>query len=304
MKSISSPASKIIDFLKYLAFKKSASFHTLKAYALDLSEAFQLGKVRVPEIEAFAAGQASLESSRLFEQLPAKSEWCLPRQGAASTRNRKIAALKSFFRWGFEEQIFEQDYGLHLSCPKKQKKLPHFISVDEAMSVLQSFAPDEDSEKLLFLLLYGGGLRVSEACQLRWSHVNLSQKTLLIQGKGNKQRLIALPPLTWDLLLKHHSQTNETYVFGEQALSTRKAYEMVRRSGQKAGLINPLHPHALRHSFATHLLSSGANLRILQKLLGHDSLQATEIYTHLGVDQLARTLDNLHPLGEANKKVS
>ncbi|HWU44604.1 MAG TPA: tyrosine-type recombinase/integrase, partial [Bdellovibrio sp.] len=90
----------------------------------------------------------------------------------------------------------------------------------------------------------------------------------------------------------------EEFVFGEEALSQRRAYEMVRQSGVRAGLLKPLHPHALRHSFATHLLSSGANLRTLQELLGHESLQATEKYTHLGIDQLARTMEQLHPLGK------
>ena len=88
------------------------------------------------------------------------------------------------------------------------------------------------------------------------------------------------------------------YAFGEHELNTRTAYEMIRGLGKKVGLMNPLHPHALRHSFATHLLASGANLRTLQTLLGHDSLQATEKYTHLNVDQLARLIEQTHPLAK------
>ena len=112
-----------------------------------------------------------------------------------------------------------------------------------------------------------------------------------------------MPPVSFEVLnaWKKKSFNNE-YVFGETALNPRTAYEMIRQSGARAGLLQPLHPHALRHSFATHLLSSGANLRTLQELLGHESLTATEKYTHLGIDQLARTMERVHPLGNNKLK--
>ncbi|MNT36365.1 Tyrosine recombinase XerD [compost metagenome] len=100
---------------------------------------------------------------------------------------------------------------------------------------------------------------------------------------------------------KKQNDDDGAFVFGNEALNPRTAYEIIRQSGLRAGLLQPLHPHALRHSFATHLLSSGANLRTLQELLGHESLQATEKYTHLGIDQLARTMENIHPLGSKLK---
>ncbi|MFM6929486.1 MAG: tyrosine-type recombinase/integrase, partial [Bdellovibrio sp.] len=209
----------------------------------------------------------------------------------------------SFFSWAFtEENLLERDLSLQVICPKVPKKLPHFLSVDEILSVLKTF--DEKNkvplkEKVLFLLLYGGGLRISEACNLRWNSVHPEQKILRVMGKGNKERVVALPSMTIQALKKWKKENSfDEYVFGEKPLVQRTAYEMVRQSGVRAGLLKPLHPHALRHSFATHLLTSGANLRTLQELLGHESLQATEKYTHLGIDQLARTMEKLHPLGK------
>ena len=158
-------------------------------------------------------------------------------------------------------------------------------------------------EKLLFLLLYGTGLRVSEACALKWAQIDLKSRTLRVRGKGSKERIVAFPKSLVPLFQKAQkihkveSKASST-IWGDKELSTRKAYDWIRNRGAKAGLMRPIHPHALRHSFATHLLVSGANLRTLQELLGHESLQATEKYTHLGIDQLARTLEKHHPLSK------
>lgn len=282
-------AENIDKYLKFMTFVKSASPLTIKHYSLDLKQAFN-----------YENSSSSLSEAELLATARgAFNQWA---HLSLASRNRKAATLKSFFSWAFDESLTERDLSLQITCPKVPKKLPHFLSVDEALAVFKSFDSDKEvslKEKVLFLLLYGGGLRVSEACNLKWSEVFMSQKILRVTGKGSKERVIALPTLTVQVLhtWKKESGFNE-FVFGEEPLNPRTAYDMVKLSGQRAGLLKPLHPHALRHSFATHLLSSGANLRTLQELLGHESLQATEKYTHLGIDQLARTLENLHPLGK------
>ncbi|KYG62035.1 site-specific recombinase [Bdellovibrio bacteriovorus] len=282
-------AENIDKYLKFMTFVKSASPLTIKHYSLDLKQAFN-----------YENSSASLSEAELLATARgAFNQWA---HLSLASRNRKAATLKSFFSWAFDESLTERDLSLQITCPKVPKKLPHFLSVDEALAVFKSFDADKEislKEKVLFLLLYGGGLRVSEACNLKWSEVFMSQKILRVTGKGSKERVIALPTLTVQVLhaWKKESGFNK-FVFGEEPLNPRTAYDMVKISGQRAGLLKPLHPHALRHSFATHLLSSGANLRTLQELLGHESLQATEKYTHLGIDQLARTLENLHPLGK------
>jgi Site-specific recombinase XerD len=282
----------IEKFLKFMDLIKSASPLTIKHYTLDLGQAFH---------HEILTRQLS-EDELMSHSRKALSAWG---HLSLASRNRKAATLKSFFSWAFEENLLERDLSLQITCPKVPKKIPHFISVDEALSVLKILAEDAKHERdhLLFLLLYGGGLRVSEACQLKWSEVSISQRQIRVVGKGGKERVAVMPPISFKILEKFKKKSfDNEYVFGEAALNPRTAYEMIRQSGARAGLLQPLHPHALRHSFATHLLSSGANLRTLQELLGHESLTATEKYTHLGIDQLARTMERVHPLGNNKLK--
>lgn len=272
-------------------FVKSSSPLTLKAYRKDLEQAFG----NADKIEAI---KSLTESEVLGLARGALNVWA---SLSLSSRNRKTATLKSFFGWAYQEQLTERDLSTLIICPKVPKKLPHFLSVDEALAVLHSYDREPESntklrDKAMFLVLYGGGLRVSEACNLKWTDVHFSTRTLRLTGKGGKERLVILPSLAIEVLQKLRKDSTDDFVFGIEALNPRVAYEWVRQRGAKAQLMKPLHPHALRHSFATHLLSSGANLRTLQELLGHESLQATEKYTHLGVDQLARTLETHHPL--------
>jgi integrase/recombinase XerC/integrase/recombinase XerD len=284
------------NFLKYLENIETCSGLTIKAYHLDLSQAF-------PELSA------SIKRTRIYQEseLFAQARQALLSWGNLSlaSRNRKSATLKSFFSYLFREGYVERDLAAQIHSPKVPKKIPHFISVDEVIAVLQSFDRDagESSglEKVLFMLLYGAGLRVSEACGLQWKRIDFSRRVILIRGKGDKERMVALPQNLARLLQSEHQKSNTEFVWGEQPLNPRTAYEWIRSRGVKAGLMRPIHPHALRHSFATHLLASGANLRTLQELLGHESLTATEKYTHLGVDQLARTLENHHPFGQRKK---
>ncbi len=141
---------------------------------------------------------------------------------------------------------------------------------------------------------------MSEACSVKWQDIDATKRIIRIRGKGSKERIVALPPIVFKSISALTGQGK--FIWGVEPLSTRVAFSIVRSLGARAGLVKPLHPHALRHSFATHLLSSGTNLRTLQELLGHASLTATQKYTHLGIDHLARTVENHHPLGRGNKK--
>lgn len=289
----------ISKFLKYQENIESASPLTIRAYSLDLKQAF--------------FGQKSKHALKVinYDDLWLHARESLTQWGRLSlaSRNRKIATLKSFFKWIFNEKMAPKNYGTLLVCPSVPRKIPHFLSVDEVISVLNcieirttEISDKKDliylqKQKTLFLLLYGGGLRISEACGLKWKDVQFSEQRLLIKGKGGKERFAILPDFCFSHLREFKKQTVMTdFIFGEKPLHTRIGYEMIRSLGALAQLMNPLHPHALRHSFATHLLTSGANLRTLQTLLGHESLQATEKYTHLGVDHLARLIEQTHPL--------
>jgi site-specific recombinase XerD len=314
IKNIPTLQDLVAKYLFFMSFIKTASAETLRAYRTDLAQAFGL------DLEALALkiGQAGKTSepnpapknaARLPEELLLSA--CRDAQGrwaklAPATRNRKAACLKSFLNWLHDEGLIERDLASQVHAPKSPHRLPHHLSVDEALTLLKSIERDQKEARTeearqmaardlaLILLLYGGGLRVSEACSLTWAQMDQGAKTLRIRGKGGQERLVALPPLASRALLA--LKKSGACVFGSPPISTRAAYDVVRVRGARAGLLKPLHPHALRHSFATHLLSSGANLRTLQELLGHRTLQATQRYTHLGIDQLARTLEQCHPL--------
>ncbi|MCC6137872.1 MAG: tyrosine-type recombinase/integrase [Bdellovibrionaceae bacterium] len=308
----------VLNFIEKLDFKEKTSPHTVVAYAGDLHQAFASflpGPVIGPAIDG------SADYSFCIKDTLKKPAFCaltvihleditrnyLKSLSAleTSSRARTIATMRKFFTFLKQEHIVDEIPKI-LVTPKAAQKIPHFLSVDEALAVLKLFStpelsPRELQSKVLFLLLYGTGLRVSEACSLRWQDVNISKRELRILGKGNKQRMISMPVLVQMNLASIRSSQNQTYIWGEQPLNTRTAYNYISQVGKKAGLSKPIHPHALRHSYATHLMNDGADLRVIQEMLGHASLVATEKYTHVSMDQLSRTMESFHPLA---KKIS
>lgn len=295
-------------FLKYMENIESCSTHTLRAYEKDLS--LFLGeskKVKTPK-DSEKCPKSSPKAAEVDLKIVNLKQRISNFQGemahlSLATRNRRSSTLKSFFRWSFEQKFLSQDLSLQIHAPKVPQKLPRFISADEAIALLKTLEKKEQpaEKKLLVYLLYGCGLRVSEACSLQWKQVDTSQRLLRIVGKGQKERVVAIPNTVCNLLALHKTKQLpkelSNYVLnGDSPLSTRAAYSWIRDLGTQAGLLRPLNPHALRHSFATHLLTSGADIRVLQELLGHQSLTATQKYTHLTVDHLAQVLDKHHPL--------
>jgi len=302
-------------YLKYLAFSKTASHYTSKSYAKDLQQFFlPLGLQKilyggVSEEIFFQWGEESSVSALtdlegLLSRLTtlALDNW---RPLKPASRSRKTAVLKSFFNWLFEEKHINKNISQDIFTIKVPSQIPHFLSVDEAILVMQSTKRlCENGEipwnhLLLLLLLYGGGLRVSEACAIQRSDILQARRQIRVLGKGGKERLSTLPDLFWQAIAK--TNLEHEFLFGDSPLNPRTAYEMVRASGTRAGLHSRLHPHALRHSFATHLLTSGTDLRTLQELLGHASLTATQKYTHLSLDHLARAMELAHPLSSLKR---
>ena len=299
------------NFLKYLEFSKTSSPHTLIAYKNDLLQALypeknspqESGSNSMPTNQSDFANQNLLEIQPTVMALEEDQLLTLARQAQLrwselqpASRHRKTAVLKSFFRYLFENEKLTQDLSLQLHSPKVPNKIPRFLAVDEALSIL-SYLKTTDvnvEKKILFFLLYGGGLRISEACQLKWSNVNFAKKSVTVLGKGGRERMVAVPELVMQQLQHYHSQSSTQTVFLN--LTPSQGYQWIRELGQAAGLQRPLNPHALRHSFATHLLESGADLRAIQELLGHQSLVTTQKYTHLSLHQLANTMNAKHPL--------
>ncbi len=304
----------ICKYLESLDFEKKLSPHTLRAYNKDLLQVFQIKHectISGPKINSHPSYNVQWHEIGHQQGIEAilATEWEVRLQkGLRSmedltqkSKKRAFSALNGFLIWLKEREKIELKQNSILSL-KVQRKIPHFISVDECMAVIEFLNLEKQNEslkqsELLFYLLYGCGLRVSEACGLLKEDISISQRHIKVLGKRNKQRIVIIPLGVLEKI-KPHLTTKAGFLFGDSPLHTRTAYEKIRSLGRLAGLIKPLHPHALRHSFATHLLTSGADLRVLQQLLGHESLAATELYTHLDVDHLARTLERFHPLSK------
>ena len=298
-----------------------SSSHTLKAYCIDLRQflisdcpgflSFLLTEQRnlfydLSHNEAAFSEISDLNScsaellNELLENRIKKSfkKWA---KLSPATRNRKYACVKSFLKWLFIKGFINKDLQAQIRLPSLPHRLPYYLSVDEALCLVQTVYRKVQSDHqdndcrdfLLILLLYGGGLRVSEACGLKWEQVDFEKGVVRIKGKGGKQRLCVLPKLALTHLRRYKKKTGLVFA---PSFSVRKAYDRVKYWGKRAGLNKPLSPHVLRHSFATHLLNSGADLRSLQELLGHESLSSTQKYTHLQMSHLARILETRHPL--------
>jgi integrase/recombinase XerC/integrase/recombinase XerD len=301
-------------YLKYLRFVRIAPATTLRAYATDILQVFDLkGVVAISESGDLKLSVAP--SERTSKRVYIKEAEVLERVRAAqsgwsglakATRNRKSSAMKSFLGWAYEDGYLTQDISSRIHAPKVPLKVPVVLSVDEVLSMISLLKSDVDEKRSmealrnlrLVLLLYSCGLRVSEACELKWRHLDWDKGALKVRGKGGKWRWVAIPGV-----IKEHfvpqSGSDEPVL---SRLTPREAYNRVRSCGAAAGILKKVTPHTLRHSFATHLLAGGADLRTLQELLGHESLVATQKYLHLNIDQLASTVDRFHPLkGWSNK---
>ena len=304
--------------MKYKEFTENISFNTKKSYCIDLRQLLEFFTLKNPSFlsenqkkvyldlnqKAVSglkiSGLSSVSTVQMESLLKQAVKYSLKKWSKLSpaSRNRKYACLKSFLKWLFVKGWIKNDLQSRLSLPKIPYVLPNYLSVDEASALIKNIQKNmkTDQEKqdfILILLLYGAGLRVSEACHLKWSAVNLSKGVLRIKGKGNKERISILPKMALDQLKKQKNQKGK--VFGKD-LSPRKAYNRVSYWGRRTGLSKPLSPHTLRHSFATHLLNSGSDLRSVQELLGHSSLSATQKYTHLSLSHLSRVLESRSPL--------
>jgi integrase/recombinase XerC len=225
---------------------------------------------------------------------------------------RKIAAVRSWMRWLHRRGHLTKNPAAELSTPKVRRPLPTFLSVDAAAQVVEAPATDTAAgcrDRALLELLYGSGLRVSEAAGLNRFDVDLSEARVRVVGKGNKERIVPLGTKCVDALkayllvrgeLAAKSATpDERALFLSprgKRLGVRAIQTQVQRFGALGAGRADLHPHALRHTFATHLLDGGADLRAIQELLGHSSLSTTQRYTHVSTDHLMKAYDNAHPL--------
>ena len=287
----STPMNYIDIFLEALSAEKGRSEKTLTSYASDLNQAN----------EAIDGGLMNATESAVQDFLSS-----LPDK--ASSVARKASALRGFYKFLMLEKIITVNPTANLELPKRNRALPKFLSVDEIELLISSAGDVRNSLRLraMIELLYASGLRVSELCELPISGI-LGNK-LLIHGKGAKERLVPMHDAAIHALnkwLDARGDTNSKYVFpsnGKTGHITRDGFfKILKKCAILSGIEqNRVSPHVLRHSFASHLLAGGANLRAIQTMLGHEDISTTQIYTHVMPEKLKETISNHHPL--ANKK--
>ena len=293
-------------FLVHLQLEKSLSPNTIEAYALDLEKLIQFLSIKSKHI-----GPADVNLNLLQEYI----KWIAELGMSERSQARIISGIKAFYKYCLQEQITQIDPTELLSAPKLKKALPDTLTFEEIEQIIRQIdlsKPEGTRNKAMLETLYSCGLRVSELINIRRSHLYLDIGFIRVIGKGDKERLIPIGSSA----IKHlqiylqeirpkipEKKGNEDIVFinrrGGQ-LSRVMVFYIIKELAEKAEIKKVISPHTFRHSFATHLVEGGADLRAVQEMLGHESITTTEIYTHLDRNFLRDTLNRFHP-GFKNK---
>ena len=307
--------SELFDrYSVYLEVEKSVSAHTLRNYRSDLHQFFSFVEKPTEQAEP-----SPVEVTQISHHVIQAFLSTLYRQHTKSSISRKLSALKSFFRFLLREAVIDQDPTLHLSSPKQDHPLPTYLPVDDMFRLLDAPVPDTPAElrdRAILEVLYSCGLRVSELTGLNWEDIDPNLEVLRVKGKGQKERIVPIGRTALDALQRyrveipallgknyqlasHNGSTSDARpVFLNQRggrLTPRSVARLVASYARQCGLAHKISPHALRHTFATHLLDAGADLRAIQELLGHSSLSTTQRYTHVNLDRLTQVYDKAHP---------
>ncbi len=295
--------SDITQFLKYLAIERNASSLTVKAYREDLFgllEWLQTQGVGAPRTDALTP-----HDLRGFQAALSEAGY------ARTTISRKLASLRSFYRFAMRQGIAASNPAKPLRNPRRQRKLPHVLSTGEVGRLL--VAPPADRvpglrDRAILETMYSAGLRVSELVGLQDGDIDRDEQVVRVRGKGRKERISPLGSFALRAIgryTKRRTRAPETDALGRVApvfvnrfgriLTTRSVGRMLEKYIAAAMLDSRTSPHTLRHSFATHLLDRGADIRSVQELLGHKSLATTQIYTHVSAANLRQVYEKAHP---------
>ncbi len=284
----------IIDFERFLKYERNYSLHTIRAYMNDLTEFEDFLIEASTEIEKVNSKIINLYSLNLYTK------------NSKSTVSRKLTTLRSFFNFMVRKGNLKQNPANLIPLPKKEKELPVFLSVDEVFKLIDSI----DQEGILPLrdlaiieLLYSSGLRVSELTNIKVLDIDHRENFVKVSGKGNKERVVPFGSNAREVILQYlrrriELKPKDDFLFLNNrgsGLTTRSIERIVKKYGLLSGISKKISPHALRHTFATHLLGGGADLRSIQELLGHFSLSTTQRYTHTSIEQIMKIYDKTHP---------
>ena len=293
----------VLDFLAYLEFERGLSRNTLDAYRTDL---LQFGRfLEAREVSALVASPADVSD---FLQLLATGDGEKP-PASPATIHRKSACLRSFYRHLRRDGLLDTDPTATLSTPRRSRKLPQVLTrgeIERLLSQPRGTEPASLRDRALLEVMYACGLRASEAIGLELMDVDVQEGLLRARGKGSKERIVpvgqaALKALRIYLergrpaLVKGAPEAHLFVNFRGGQLTRQGLYKIVRRHALTAGLADRMSPHTLRHTFATHLLAGGCDLRSVQEMLGHADVSTTQLYTHLSSERLKDVYFRAHP---------
>ena len=281
------------DFLSHIQVERRMSAHTLDAYRRDLA--------------AFTAWLAGQEAPDLLLVQPDQLRAFIAaehRRGLSpKSLQRRLSACRSFYQWLLRHGRIDNNPAASIRAPKAPRKLPQVLDADEATRLVEvpTDVPLGLRDRALLELFYSSGLRLSELCNLRWRDLDLASGLVMVTGKGNKQRSVPVGSHAGVALAawrKQNDAANDAAVFPGRSggpISQRAVQIRIKQLATRQGLFKRVHPHMLRHSFASHILESSGDLRGVQELLGHADIATTQIYTHLDFQHLAKVYDAAHP---------
>ncbi|KQR67384.1 site-specific tyrosine recombinase XerD [Pedobacter sp. Leaf176] len=293
--------SYIKGFTAYLKLERSLSGNSIDAYLNDIDKLRQYFQSvdNQPKLTAISPNDIKLFIS-----------WLNNLGMLGSTQARVISGLKAFFSYLMLEDIIQSNPMVHTESPKLIRRLPDTLNIDEINSLIDAIdasKPEGMRNKAIIEVLYGCGLRVSELTELRLSNLYPQIEFIKVIGKGNKERLVPIGGIALKLLDIYINQIrvhlkikkgNEDFIFLNRfgaKLSRITIFNLIKTLAVQAGINKTISPHTLRHSFATHLIEGGADLRAVQEMLGHSSITTTEIYTHIDRDYLREVVTQFHP---------
>lgn len=285
----------IVEYLTELE-NRNYSKHTIRAYSNNIREFFDY--LRKIEID--------LEEKRFHLIFRRYMSGLRDKKQSSSTIARKMASLRSFFKFATARKYIKNNPAAIVQAPKIEKKLPHIINVDTVFELIEKIEKDKNGIKDIAVIetLYATGIRISELVGLNLSSVDFSKQEIKVFGKGSKQRIVPISLRALDSIKKYVEKTSSKRIEGDGPLflgkdNRRISSDSVRRIVYKRirniGFGKGISPHSLRHSFATHILEAGADLRSVQELLGHVDLSTTQVYTHLSKSKIKEIYNKTHP---------